>query len=888
MRIKSLTFRNIMPFGNDEVVIPFDSDPLMWLIMGDNGAGKSTMLRMLKLVLYQEYGGIPVDEIANEVNKNGYIGCSMESRSKSWYIEMGFKPNFLRVYSGDSPIAENLIDKGKIPETKKFIKESIVDMPYYIFDNIVSLSINDFKSFLNMSPKDTRNIRDRIFNFYAVNEMNEIHKKRCSIANSKLDSALVSLDTLKASREEMLEKYNSLKDQLSQRNESRISEIKNLIADTDYAISSVKDDFDATNKAISLYEQEINANIKAEMVEVLSAYEESFKKVDGEVSNAKTVKDNMSSKVDGLLIKTKEIDYLKITESIKQCEKDLLASSKRLEDISANYRNAAAEYTTLKELITKDEELVSKRDQLVTNYGKASELVRITAEHSAQSQIMESNTEQVNALQKSYNESGIKIFDLGVEIQDLTKKIELYESNKECPTCGSDLSAQVDGGKLRELTDDKESKNSLLNEIALGRESVESSLYESKDKVDKSKQQLVLLNHEIANLKSILGEGHPNEILESINKELESITLNDNISEIKEKAESFKNTANSLTVDGKVARGEVARLTEVKNDLLKQIESLPKPQSLSDTDTHARVFEDLANAQRDLNDAMTIFSNQSAELASITEKISSANRELEKYKKYPLPSMPKCDAESNRDGAEAKLLQLKSDLNDHNEAKTKLELEYKSLTDDEFLKTQLKSFSEMLESQEIKIEETETSVDGYRRAIQYNSLISNSLSDSGIKAHIMKEIVPYLNFVIEETLTKFGLPIQVQFDDVFTPTIFRRGKKVSLKSISTGQTNITDLAILFSIIKLIVIRFKGINFVQFDEILGSISEKNRVIVLDCLKNTYCGDMGMHVFIVNHFFLPGGYIDKIVSVKDVNSFSVVEFMNPDEVIRLDNK
>ena len=47
------------------------------------------------------------------------------------------------------------------------------DIPYQVFKNIIVLSINDFRSFLTMSPGDKRNIIDRLFGFTIINQMKD-------------------------------------------------------------------------------------------------------------------------------------------------------------------------------------------------------------------------------------------------------------------------------------------------------------------------------------------------------------------------------------------------------------------------------------------------------------------------------------------------------------------------------------------------------------------------------------------------------------------------------------------------------------------------------------------------------------------------------------------
>ena len=59
-----------------------------------------------------------------------------------------------------------------------FLETEIYEIPYHVFKNVIILSVNDFKSFITMSPYDKKRIIDKIFGFSIINEMAEAVKKR--------------------------------------------------------------------------------------------------------------------------------------------------------------------------------------------------------------------------------------------------------------------------------------------------------------------------------------------------------------------------------------------------------------------------------------------------------------------------------------------------------------------------------------------------------------------------------------------------------------------------------------------------------------------------------------------------------------------------------------
>ena len=73
MYIRSVKFKNVFAFGNRETAIDFTDGNKFWQILGKNGVGKSSFIKILKIGLYQELEGLKLDEIAHQINKQGFI-----------------------------------------------------------------------------------------------------------------------------------------------------------------------------------------------------------------------------------------------------------------------------------------------------------------------------------------------------------------------------------------------------------------------------------------------------------------------------------------------------------------------------------------------------------------------------------------------------------------------------------------------------------------------------------------------------------------------------------------------------------------------------------------------------------------------------------------------
>ena len=106
------------------------------------------------------------------MNKNGFIRGTVVSEGHEYIIERKFSPNGIKVFKDGEDL-----DKIGVKDAQNYIDENIVQMPQEIFSNIVSLSMSKFKSFLNMTAEDRRQIIDRVFNLEMINIIFNIIKK---------------------------------------------------------------------------------------------------------------------------------------------------------------------------------------------------------------------------------------------------------------------------------------------------------------------------------------------------------------------------------------------------------------------------------------------------------------------------------------------------------------------------------------------------------------------------------------------------------------------------------------------------------------------------------------------------------------------------------------
>tara|TARA_Y100000389_G_scaffold204849_1_gene260150 strand:- start:10543 stop:12231 length:1689 start_codon:yes stop_codon:yes gene_type:complete len=191
MKFKEIRWKNILSYGNKLQSYKFTNKPKLVHIQGENGAGKSSIKETLTISAYGKSAIRKMKDIPNWINKTAYTFVDFETTNGDQVIlERGIDPNFHRISVNGVP--NNLPNKNKIDS---YIETELLDFNFSIFCNTISLSFDDFKSFINLSAGDKRKIVDPMFGLDVVNDIRE--KIKNDIKENKKELDALNRDILK-------------------------------------------------------------------------------------------------------------------------------------------------------------------------------------------------------------------------------------------------------------------------------------------------------------------------------------------------------------------------------------------------------------------------------------------------------------------------------------------------------------------------------------------------------------------------------------------------------------------------------------------------------------------------------------------------------------------
>jgi DNA repair exonuclease SbcCD ATPase subunit len=150
-------------------------------------------------------------------------------------------------------------------------------------------------------------------------------------------------------------------------------------------------------------------------------------------------------------------------------------------------------------------------------------------------------------------------------------------------------------------------------------------------------------------------------------------------------------------------------------------------------------------------------------------------------------------------------------------------------------------------------------------------IVEEIFGDKGVKLSALKRIVPLLNAEIRKVMVDLNMDYRVTFNEEFDVDIQHLGFKISPDQLSTGERKKIDFATLIALIRLMKIRFAGLNLTFLDEIFSSIDSDGIYHILKVLHKT-CRELNLNIFVINHSQLPTEIFDYKLEIEKNNGFS----------------
>lgn len=200
---KSLRWKNFLSTGNNWTEIQLNKSRST-LIVGQNGAGKSTMLDALSFALFgRAHRNINKPQLVNTINnKDSRVEVEFQIGKSLFKVVRGIKPNIFEIWKNGDMMNQSSHSK----EYQKILEQNIIKLNHKSFHQIVVLGSSSFIPFMQLPAQHRRDVIEDLLDINIFSKMNVLVKEKNVALRDKLKDISNEL-TLVHERIELQNKY---------------------------------------------------------------------------------------------------------------------------------------------------------------------------------------------------------------------------------------------------------------------------------------------------------------------------------------------------------------------------------------------------------------------------------------------------------------------------------------------------------------------------------------------------------------------------------------------------------------------------------------------------------------------------------------------------------
>ena len=222
---KKVRWKNFLSTGNTFTEVDLNKHGTT-LIVGENGAGKSTILDALCFTLFNNgFRNVKRDQFVNSINKKDMLTeVEFTIGSKEYSVRRGHKPSIFEVYCNGTMLNQN----ANKADYQEILEKDILKMSHRSFTQVAVLGSANFTPFMQLKTYERRRIVEDLLDIRIFSVMYDIVKGK----NRTLQSELTEINSeIKVVNERITGLNNTIKS-LQENKDKKVNEFKATVEKT--------------------------------------------------------------------------------------------------------------------------------------------------------------------------------------------------------------------------------------------------------------------------------------------------------------------------------------------------------------------------------------------------------------------------------------------------------------------------------------------------------------------------------------------------------------------------------------------------------------------------------------------------------------------------------
>jgi len=334
---KYVRWRNFLSTGNNFTEIQLDRNSTT-LIIGENGAGKSTVLDALCFGLFgKPFRSINKSQLINTVNMSGaLVEVEFNIGSKKIKVIRGIKPNLFEIYINGKMYNQD----ANVRDYQKYLEQQILKLNYRSFTQVVILGSSTFIPFMQLKSRHRREVVEEILDIQIFSLMNMLLKQKLkvnaddirdveyqtSLTSEKVDLQDKYIDEMEKNKDKLLGE----KIKLQKSNQEEIHKRLAKIGDFEFEIKTLMKKINDADSVKSKYQK--LQSIKSTLNEKHRAHSSTINFFETN-EDCPTCQQHISKLFKDDILKKKRKDTDKISQGLSELKDELAKYKERQESI---------------------------------------------------------------------------------------------------------------------------------------------------------------------------------------------------------------------------------------------------------------------------------------------------------------------------------------------------------------------------------------------------------------------------------------------------------------------------------------------------------------------------------------------------------------------------